>query len=681
MEESVGLEVEPAINRRKTCRDAVNLDDVEDSLFFEAPPPLISLKRKQEDLISVETEPSRSVKTRPDEEKGGTTGRGPSCGLNDCNDSSRHPGLARSKTVKHLGQPTRRPVDFPASDKHGRACGQDADNLSDIDQGEHEGGDATGLKNNTHNNGVAFAGPSSMSAEDIENFKESFLGSDDSDDEEGPPQHQSMVIRAPQKQIEKTEHLNNDEHGSKVRVSPPGLKIDSNVHNGPVNGLEDATSKQSIILRVAPKQPSEGQNGGLVATYSSDDGSDEGSPRNQRIVPRSASKQPSGEQTQSSVDYSSSEEYGDHAYVLEISESAAKEQVACIKHRQKVEKTLHKGHASGQLLRDTTLGSLGAIGNVGVLDSLIFEGSRRKLTYPKPPNNPGYLHDISAANAFDSVMKVAVGVAVAKARDEDRHLVDLNRTIGNNVAAFFAVMDGHGDDASAEYIQEHILALLDEYPDLLDRFHHYMQAVSARIEDGLREVHQEKKLLASSNDEAVRKTLKRDDTSGTTGLFAFVSDGKNGKRLNIGNVGDTEGVMCRENGDDFDVTVRHNMSNLDEYNRIMEADPSCIANGRVNGKLTVTRAFGDGEIKDACPEAFTAEAALRTIMLKKTDEFLIMGTDGVFDAFETKADVVNFVRDGLQKSKNPTAVAKELTEEAQKVTADDCTAIIVVFQP
>ena len=67
--------------------------------------------------------------------------------------------------------------------------------------------------------------------------------------------------------------------------------------------------------------------------------------------------------------------------------------------------------------------------------------------------------------------------------------------------------------------------------------------------------------------------------------------------LCVANIGDTNAVLRRQNGEIRVLTVEHNAGkNESEVQRINEGG-GFIVNGKVIGSLSVTRAFGDLELK------------------------------------------------------------------------------------
>jgi serine/threonine protein phosphatase PrpC len=67
-----------------------------------------------------------------------------------------------------------------------------------------------------------------------------------------------------------------------------------------------------------------------------------------------------------------------------------------------------------------------------------------------------------------------------------------------------------------------------------------------------------------------------------------------------------------------------------------------IAEGRVNGSLNLSRAFGDMEFKRSsnlspAQQMITANPEVRTLQLQRGDEFLILACDGIWDVLTNQA--------------------------------------------
>jgi protein phosphatase 1L len=80
---------------------------------------------------------------------------------------------------------------------------------------------------------------------------------------------------------------------------------------------------------------------------------------------------------------------------------------------------------------------------------------------------------------------------------------------------------------------------------------------------------------------------------GSTCLMGLVLNG----RLTVANLGDSIATLIHENGDLTKMNTIHEPTRPDEKSRIEAANGFVIKN-RVNGELSVSRAFGDFEMKE-----------------------------------------------------------------------------------
>ncbi|KAL9232914.1 hypothetical protein vseg_007975 [Gypsophila vaccaria] len=143
-----------------------------------------------------------------------------------------------------------------------------------------------------------------------------------------------------------------------------------------------------------------------------------------------------------------------------------------------------------------------------------------------------------------------------------------------------------------------------------------------------------------------------------------------GKDLYSMNLGDSRVVVATSIGTDVGGTDRlkatqltyiHTTDNEVERSRLLSdhpEDPATITAGKVKGKLKVTRAFGVGYLKkkilnDALmgilkvrnltsPPYVSANPAVNVHRISKSDQFVVLGSDGLFDFF-TNEEVVRLV--------------------------------------
>ncbi|KAG5252641.1 kinase family protein [Salix suchowensis] len=148
-----------------------------------------------------------------------------------------------------------------------------------------------------------------------------------------------------------------------------------------------------------------------------------------------------------------------------------------------------------------------------------------------------------------------------------------------------------------------------------------------------------------------------------------------GCTLFVANVGDCKTILCRA-GKAFPLSKDHVASCIEERERVLSAG------GQVKWKVDtwrvgqlhsrqVTRSIGDDDLKPAV----TAEPEITETLLSAEDEFLVMGSDGLWDVM-SGADVISIIKDTV---KEPGMCSKRLATEAAERGSKDNITVIVVF--
>lgn len=94
---------------------------------------------------------------------------------------------------------------------------------------------------------------------------------------------------------------------------------------------------------------------------------------------------------------------------------------------------------------------------------------------------------------------------------------------------------------------------------------------------------------------------------------------------------------------------------------------------RVNGRLAVTRSFGDDTLKPP----ITAEPEVVQYPIEPEDEFLMLSCDGLYDVLDYEAIAV-ILDENIQKGAKVGALASALVNEGvAKGSTDDITVMLV----
>ncbi|KAM1260469.1 hypothetical protein TB2_025548 [Malus domestica] len=249
---------------------------------------------------------------------------------------------------------------------------------------------------------------------------------------------------------------------------------------------------------------------------------------------------------------------------------------------------------------------------------------------------------------------------------EDTHICigDLAKQFGYNLLggeaiSFYGVFDGHGGKDAAHFVRDNLPRVI--------------------VEDADFPLELEKVITRSfmETDAAFAKTCSLEAlVSGTTALTAMIF----GRSLLVANAGDCRAVLSRC-GVAIEMSRDHRPCCTKERTRI-ESLGGYIDDGFLNGELGVTRALGNWHLegmKDVGERGgpLSAEPELKLMTLSKDDEFLIIGSDGIWDVF-TSRNAVDFARRRLQEHNDVKLCCKQIVEEAIKRGATDNLTLVMV---
>lgn len=206
------------------------------------------------------------------------------------------------------------------------------------------------------------------------------------------------------------------------------------------------------------------------------------------------------------------------------------------------------------------------------------------------------------------------GVAELKGRRlymEDRHVVIPTSEDDSNIT-IYAVFDGHGGEAAAEYCKDHIGDVLSE------SLYGPSSTPSSALTYAFKTIDERFLDLA--------QVRKMDD--GTTALVALTNDSE----VTVGNAGDSRGLVVRENGKTIPLSHDHKPDRKDERDRIAKLGGSVVYWGvwRVEGVLAVSRAIGDRLLKPYV----VPDPEMVSRRYEAGDSFIVLATDGLWDVLE-----------------------------------------------
>ncbi|CAL9089282.1 probable protein phosphatase 2C 67 isoform X2 [Musa acuminata AAA Group] len=263
---------------------------------------------------------------------------------------------------------------------------------------------------------------------------------------------------------------------------------------------------------------------------------------------------------------------------------------------------------------------------------------------------------------------------------EDASVVLLDASLespGKLRCAHFAVYDGHGGCLAAEYAQRHLHAnvLAAGLPrELMD-----IKAAKKAIFEGFRR----------TDESLLQESAKGNWQDGATAVCVWVL----GEMVLVANIGDAKAVLARspsvegsqtlsdERGSPLKaivVTREHKAIYPQERARIQKTGGSVGSNGRLQGRLEVSRAFGDRQFKKF---GVISSPDVHSFELTEREHFMILGCDGLWGVFGP-SDAVDFVQKQLKETSSATTAARRLVREAirERRCKDNCTAIVIMFK-
>jgi len=251
---------------------------------------------------------------------------------------------------------------------------------------------------------------------------------------------------------------------------------------------------------------------------------------------------------------------------------------------------------------------------------------------------------------------------------EDRHVVlhDLKAylpsALQNKIdplehVSYYAIFDGHAGTDAAAYAAAHLHELVVEsqaYPT--DPVKAFQEAF----------VTCDKDFVATSK------------KSGSTAICILIK----GSLIYTAWLGDSHAVLVR-GGVPIKIVDPHKPNRDDERARITALGGTIMHWGtwRVNGQLAVSRAIGDGEYKPY----ISADPDVTTVEVNGSEEFLIVGCDGLWDTI-TPEEATEIVFDHLEEKKADggdidNISARLATVAKEKGSGDNITIIVIFLKP
>ncbi|CAN8292723.1 unnamed protein product [Cochlearia groenlandica] len=242
--------------------------------------------------------------------------------------------------------------------------------------------------------------------------------------------------------------------------------------------------------------------------------------------------------------------------------------------------------------------------------------------------------------------------------------------------AHFAIYDGHGGRLAADFAKKHL----------------HRNVLSSGLPRELLDVKVAKKAILEgfkkTDELLLEESVSGGWQDGATAVCVWILD----QKVFVANIGDAKAVLARsstanELGNHTEasnplkaivLTREHKAIYPQERSRIQKAGGVVSSNGRLQGRLEVSRAFGDRNFKKF---GVIATPDIHAFELTERENFMILGCDGLWEVFGT-SDAVGFVQKLLQEGLPVSTISRRLVKEAVKERhcKDNCTAIIIVFK-
>lgn len=278
---------------------------------------------------------------------------------------------------------------------------------------------------------------------------------------------------------------------------------------------------------------------------------------------------------------------------------------------------------------------------------------------------------------------------------------------GWDETAVFGVLDGHGGPQVARFCERHLPVAIARCPG--DNITGALTTAFANMDELLseRKCLDELRKLSDPSNGVLPLWRCSPMTIGSTVIVCCLRPDS----IVVANAGDCRAVLSRD-ARAVDLSTDHKPESPAEMQRIKQAGGWVEAEDhgdmppvyRMNGDLSLSRSVGDLEYKQnaklpPCDQLISAVPDIQTFRREVTDEFIVIGCDGVWDVI-TSQQAVDFVRPRLgpqttwaQRLKSSdlelSSILEELLDhcispdldETDGLGGDNMTAILVLFVP
>ncbi|WZY81794.1 hypothetical protein YC2023_028178 [Brassica napus] len=233
-------------------------------------------------------------------------------------------------------------------------------------------------------------------------------------------------------------------------------------------------------------------------------------------------------------------------------------------------------------------------------------------------------------------------------RKKMQNIVDV---VKGHKLGLYAIFDGHSGRNVADYLQNHLFYNILSQPD-------FWKKPKKAI----------KRAYKLTDDYILSSVVG--SRGGSTAVTAIVVDGK---KLVVANVGDSRAILCRRGDVVKQLTVDHEPEKerdlVERKGGFISTKPGNVP--RVDGQLAMTRAFGDGRLK----EHISVRPDIEIVQIHGDTMFLILASDGLWKVMSNEE-----AWDEIKEVRNSEKAAKALVDEAlARGSKDDISCVVVRF--
>jgi len=315
-------------------------------------------------------------------------------------------------------------------------------------------------------------------------------------------------------------------------------------------------------------------------------------------------------------------------------------------------------------------------GSAKIKSPVLKGSSNGQLALPRPiadlvsPSSSSPPPIISSSKRHNSEMHFSSGISTLQNTrqnaSEDRVIehFDVNQT----GICIFGVVDGHGGADCASFVAQQLPQMITvEASKIAGNMDSLLnESWGSVLEDSFRKV-------------ADKWDTEGAPTSGAVATLVLVSK----RSCLIAHAGDCKVIASLPDDSYVELTRDHRCSDPDEAERVEEAG-GIVFNGRVEGRLMPSRAFGDINVRTkANGDLLDCIAPEPDICYHHVEEdrdgFVIVASDGLFDVVPP-ARAVAHVRRSLEENGDPEYAAKRLVGLASKRSTDDISIVVLSFR-